>query len=88
MHIGFRLISDKSFFQTVCNRAIIKLLQGAFEHTRFITNTHKLVAALYTIEGDLADDFVKALREELFTNGADSIWAGTHLIDFLFQTLL
>ena len=83
MHVRLRLVGDESFLEAVGNRAVIELLQRALKHTGFITDSDELVASLNAVEGDLTNDFIKALREELFADGADAVRARIQVLYLL-----
>ena len=58
-------------------------MQGALKHAGLITDSDKLVTSLNAVKGDLADDFIKALREEFFTDRADAVRARIQVLYLL-----
>lgn len=88
VHVRLRLIGNEGLLQTIRNRAVIKLLQSAFDHACLVPHSHELVTALNTVKRDLADDLVKALRVEFFTDRADAIRARIESSELLVETLL
>ena len=88
MHVGLCLVSNQSFLQAVCDRAIVKLLQGALNHTLLVSDSNELVTTLNTVKSDLTNNLIEALGEKLFTDGADAVRASFLLKDLLVQALL
>ena len=54
------------------NELLIESLVGSDSHFDFVSDSEQQESTLGLIEGDLTDDLVEALAEELLTNGADS----------------
>jgi hypothetical protein len=54
------------------HRGLVQGLIGRDGHLNLITDSQQEKAALGLVEGNLADDLIEALGEELLTNGANA----------------
>ena len=53
-----------------------------------ISDSDKEKSTLGTVDGDLSDQFIKALRVQLFSDGADTGLPGLSLLQSLIEFLL
>ena len=74
--------------QEISVGAIIQLLQRSLDHAGLVTHSHELVTSLDTVESDLTNNLVKALRVKLLADGANSVGSSAKLIQLLVQSLL
>ena len=71
-HLVFALLGHQGLTHAVGDRTFVQGLVGRDSHLDFVTDAHQQEASLSTVDDDLTNEFVKALREELFTMGADA----------------
>ena len=83
--IKLALFSNEGFLNAVSDGAVIERLVAVLHHAHFVSHTHKQVATLGTVEGNLANDFVEALRVDFFADGADAAVSRLELRDAFVQ---
>ena len=72
LKVGLAVLSLQLLPHREGNGGLIKRLVGADRHLDLVPNSEQQQAALGLGQGNLTDDFVEALREELFTHRADA----------------
>jgi len=88
LHLIFALLSHESFAHAIGDRALIESLVGLDGHLDLITHTHEQETALSAVNGDLADELIEALGEELFAEGADACLASLRALKLLIELIL
>jgi hypothetical protein len=71
------LLILERFSHSVSNGTFIERLIGLNGHFDFISDSNQKESSFGTVDGDFTDEFVKGLRVELFSDGANTRF--THL---------
>ena len=71
-HLVFALLRHQGLTHTVGNRTLVQGLVGRDSHLDFVADAHQQESSLSTVDNDLTNKFIEALREELFTVWADA----------------
>jgi len=72
LHLMLALLSNQGLFHSIRDATLVKVLKCLFVHSHLVTHSDQQVAPLSAVDGDLADNLIKALAEKLFTNSADA----------------
>ena len=72
LHLIFTLLSHQSLPHTIGDRGLVQCLVGLDGHLDLITDTHEEETTLSTVDGDLTDKLIKALRVKLFSDWTDT----------------
>ena len=88
LHLVLALLSHKGLAHSVSDRALVKSLISLDGHLDFVTDTHEEEASLSAVDGDLTDQFIEALGEELLTVWADSGLSGLTALDSSIELIL
>ena len=88
LHLALALLSHESLAHAIGDRALIESLVGLNGHLDLISHTHEQETALSAVNGDLTDELIEALGEELFAEGADTRLASLSTLKLLIEPIL
>ena len=88
LHLALALLSHQCLAHAIGYRALIESLVGLDGHLDLITHSHQQETTLSAVNGNLADELIEALREELFAERADACLASLRALKLLIEVIL
>ena len=88
LHLIFLLFGHEGFSHSVCNWTFVQSLISLDSHLYFISDSNKKESSLGTVDGNLSNQLIKALRVKLFSNWADTSVSGLSWLKFMVQVIL
>ena len=86
--LNLLLFSDEGLAHSISDRALVKRLVGLNGHLDFVARAHQKETAFSTVDRDLTDQLVEALRVKLLAHGADTGVARALLLDLVVKLVL
>ena len=82
------MLGHEGLAHTVGNRTLVQCLVCLNGHLDLVSDAHEEEATLGAVDGDLSDELIEDLREELFTEWADASLASRLFLKSIIEILL